>query len=118
MKKETVPCIISCKPISSSLISIRVSAKPHNITIIQVYAPTSDYDDLFMTMIKSKIFYKELDKVIKDTLRKISHSSKVIGMQKWEETHMKIGQEQQDDFVLEKRMTGDFVSLNLQNDTK
>ena len=32
-------------PISSRLISIRISARPRNITIIQVYAPTSDHED-------------------------------------------------------------------------
>ena len=37
--------IISCTSISSRLISIRISARPHNITVIQVYAPTTDHKD-------------------------------------------------------------------------
>ena len=40
VKKEAVGTVISCTPISSRLISIRISAKPQNITAIQVYAPT------------------------------------------------------------------------------
>ncbi|XP_052227741.1 probable serine/threonine-protein kinase roco4 [Dreissena polymorpha] len=43
--KEVVNSAISCTPISSRLISIRVSATPHNITIKQVYTPTADYKD-------------------------------------------------------------------------
>ncbi len=45
VRKESANSVISCTPISSRIISIRVSAKPHNMTIIQVYAPTSDHDD-------------------------------------------------------------------------
>ena len=45
VRKEIFGSDISCTPISSRLISLRVSAKPHNMTIIQVYAPTSDHDD-------------------------------------------------------------------------
>ncbi|GFS10986.1 craniofacial development protein 2 [Elysia marginata] len=45
VRKEIANCIISATPISSRLISIRLAAKPHNITAIQVYAPTSDHED-------------------------------------------------------------------------
>ena len=38
--KEVVSSIISCTPISSRLISIRISVRPHDITVIQVYTPT------------------------------------------------------------------------------
>ena len=37
--------VMGCRPISSRLIVIHLRASPFNITIIQVYAPTSDYDD-------------------------------------------------------------------------
>ena len=36
---------MGCRPVSSRLITIRLRASPFNITIIQAYAPTSDYDD-------------------------------------------------------------------------
>ena len=44
LRKEVVGNAISCIPISSRLISIRISARPHNITVIQVYAPTSKHE--------------------------------------------------------------------------
>ena len=34
-----------CHPISSRFMTVRLRASPFNITIIQVYAPTSSYDD-------------------------------------------------------------------------
>ena len=36
---------IGCRPVSSRLITIRLRASPFNITTIQAYAPTTDYDD-------------------------------------------------------------------------
>ena len=35
VKKENVNAVIECTPISNRLISIRIAASPHNITIIQ-----------------------------------------------------------------------------------
>ena len=37
--------VMGCRPIASRLISIRLRAYPFNITVIQVYAPTTDYSD-------------------------------------------------------------------------
>ena len=45
VRKEITGSVISCMPILSRPISIHVSAKPHNMTIIQVYAPTTDHND-------------------------------------------------------------------------
>ncbi|KAH3735255.1 hypothetical protein DPMN_041719 [Dreissena polymorpha] len=42
--KEVVDRVISCTPVYSWLISIRISMRNHNITIIQVYASKSDYE--------------------------------------------------------------------------
>ena len=36
---------MECRPVSSRLIAIRLRAASFNITIVLVYAPTSDYDD-------------------------------------------------------------------------
>ena len=36
---------MGCRLVSSWLITIRLKASPFNITIIQAYAPTTDYDD-------------------------------------------------------------------------
>ena len=59
VRKEIVNCVLSCTPISGRVISIRISAKPHNLTIIQVYAPTSDHTDE-----EIEEFYELLDTAI------------------------------------------------------
>ena len=65
VNKDRLNSVISCTPISSRLIAIRISARPQNITIIQVYAPTSDYDDEAV-----EEFYEEREKTIKNTSKK------------------------------------------------
>ena len=65
VRKEVVSSIIKCTPISSRLISIRISAKPHNITVIQVYEPTADHEDEGVEQ-----FYKQLDSILAKTPRK------------------------------------------------
>ena len=45
VNKDVVDAVLGCRPVSSRLISIRVRAASFNITIIQVYAPTSGHDD-------------------------------------------------------------------------
>lgn len=37
--------VITCMPINGRLITLRIAANPKNIFIIQVYAPTSEYDN-------------------------------------------------------------------------
>ena len=51
--------VIGCHPISSRLMIVRLRESPFNITIIQVYAPTSSYDE-------SKVdeFYRELQSLV------------------------------------------------------
>ena len=44
MHKDIVNAIFGWRPVSSRLISIRLRATPSNITIIQVYPPTSGYE--------------------------------------------------------------------------
>ena len=43
--KVIVNTVMGCRPVSSRIITIRLRAVPFNITIVQVYAPKSDYDD-------------------------------------------------------------------------
>ena len=43
--KNTSKAVLGCTFISSRIISIRISSSPFNITIFQVYAPTTDYSD-------------------------------------------------------------------------
>ena len=65
VNKDRLNTVISCTPVSNRLIAMRISARPHNITIIQVYAPTQDYDDDAI-----EEFYAELEETIKKTPKK------------------------------------------------
>ncbi|XP_076443957.1 uncharacterized protein LOC143282244 [Babylonia areolata] len=56
---------MSCTPVTSRVISIRVSAKPNNITIIQVYAPTTDHEDQDV-----EEFYEKIEDTIKKAPQK------------------------------------------------
>ena len=56
--------VMGCQPISSRLITIFLRATPFNITIMQAYAPTTEYDD-------EKIdFYKQLQEVLDQVSKK------------------------------------------------
>ena len=69
-------------PILSTLISIHVSAKPHNMTIIQVYAPTTDHDDK-----EVKRFYELLESTITEVPKK---DILIIQGNLYVETHSKV----------------------------
>ena len=60
--KNIVNTVMECRPVSRRLITIRLRAVPFNITIVQVYATTSDYDDN-----KIEEFYGQLQRVIDQT---------------------------------------------------
>ena len=60
--KNTVNCVMTCCPISSRLITIRLRANPFNISIIQAYASTSNESDDDV-----EYFYEELQKVLDKT---------------------------------------------------
>ena len=57
--KGIVKNVIGCRPISSRLMTVRLRASPFNITIIQVYATTSSYDDS-----EADKFYRELQSIV------------------------------------------------------
>ena len=63
--KNIVGAVLGCQPVSSRLISIRLRAVPFNITIIQVYAPTSGHDDSEVDH-----FYQKLQETIDQTPKK------------------------------------------------
>ena len=65
VRKEALGSVKSCMPISSRIIALQISAKPKNITLIQVYAPTSDHDDE-----EVETFYEELEETIKKAPKK------------------------------------------------
>ena len=53
---------MGCRPISSRLITIHLRAVPLNITVVQLYAPTSEYDHN-----KIEEFHDQLQNVIDQT---------------------------------------------------
>ena len=60
--KDIVKTVMGCCPVSSRLITIRLRAALFNITIVQAYAQTSDYDDN-----KTEEFNDQLQNVINQT---------------------------------------------------
>ena len=60
--KDVVDAVLVCRPVSSRLISIRLRAAPFNITIIQIYAPTTGHDDSEVDH-----FYQQLQETIDQT---------------------------------------------------
>ena len=78
--KDIVNSVIGCRPVSSRLITIHPRASPFNITIIQAYAPTSDYDDDDAV----EHFYDQLQEILdqspkKDILVVLSNWSTKVG---------------------------------------
>ena len=65
VNKDQVNSVISCRPVNSRIISLRIRAQPLNLTVIQVYAPTSDYQDE-----EVESFYDELEECIKEAPKK------------------------------------------------
>ena len=67
MHKDVVGAVavFGCRPVCSRLISFRLKAAPFNITIIQVYAPTSGHDDSEVDH-----FYQQLQETIDQTPKK------------------------------------------------
>ena len=63
--KDIVNTVMGCRPVSSRFITIRLRAVPFSITVVQAYAPTSDYGDN-----EIKTFYDELSNVADQTLKK------------------------------------------------
>ncbi|XP_071497554.1 uncharacterized protein [Diadema antillarum] len=65
VNKNIKDSVMECCPISSRLITIRLKAAPFNISIVQVYAPTTDYEDEVI-----EEFYTELQNTVEKTNKK------------------------------------------------
>ena len=61
------------------MISVRFQGKPFNITVIQVYAPTTNAEEA-----EVEWFYDDLQELLELTPKNMSFSSQWIGMQKEE----------------------------------
>ena len=60
--KDIVNNVIGCRSVSTRFITIRLRVVPFSSTIVQVYVPTSDYDDN-----EIEEFYDQLQNVIDQT---------------------------------------------------
>ena len=65
MHKDIASVVLGCRPVSSRLISILLGAAPFNITLIQVYAPTSEHVDNEVDH-----FYQQLQEILDQTPKK------------------------------------------------
>ena len=59
------------------MISVRFQGKPFNITVVQVYAPTSNAEEA-----EVERFYEDVQELLEQYLKKMSFSLKGTGMQK------------------------------------
>ena len=78
--------VIGCRPISSRLMTVRLRASPFNIAIIQVYAPTSSYDDS-----EVDAFYRELRSLVDQILKQ----NILVVQGDW---NAKVGKDEQEDW--------------------
>ena len=65
VRKELINAVLNYTTISNRVISIRLKASPINITIIQIYAPTSTYNDEEIEQ-----FYETVDNTIQESHKK------------------------------------------------
>ena len=65
VNKNTKNSIIECMPVNERIIAIRVAGTPLNMTIVQVYAPTSECSEEVIDD-----FYEELEKLLRTVSRK------------------------------------------------
>ena len=64
--RDSVNTVMGCRPVSGRLIAIRLRAVPFKITVVQMYAPTSDNDENEV----EKQFYDQLQNVIDQAPKK------------------------------------------------
>ena len=77
VNKRVKNAVLGCKLKNSRMISVCFQGKPFNITVIQVYAPTSNAEEA-----EVEWFYEDLQDLLELTPKKMSFSSQGTGMQK------------------------------------
>ena len=77
VNKRVRNAILGCNFKNDRMISFHFQGKPFNITVIQVYAPTSSTEEA-----KVEWFYEDLQDLLELTPRKMSFSLYGTGMQK------------------------------------
>ena len=102
-RKKVLGGIIICIPISRRIISIRISARPHNITVIQVYVPTLDHEDEEVEQ-----FYEQLDSNMAKIPKKDNYTcTQGDWNAKVGQMYTNTGQGQQEYLALERQTTED-----------
>ena len=71
--------VLGCNLQNDRMISVRFQGKPFNITVIQVYAPTSNAEEA-----EAEQFYEDLQDLLELTPKKMSFSLQGTGTQKQE----------------------------------
>ena len=69
VKKRVRNAVLGCSLENDKMISVRLQGKPLNITVIQVYAPTSNAEGA-----EVERFYKNLQDLLELTPQKMSFS--------------------------------------------
>ena len=77
VNKKVQNAELGCNLKNDKMISVRLQGKPFNITVMQVYAPTSNAEEA-----EVERFYEDLKDFLERTLKKMSFSLKGTGMQK------------------------------------
>ena len=77
VNKRVQNAALGCKLKNDRMISVRFQGKPFNITVIQVYAPTSNAEET-----EVERFYEDLWDLLELTPKKMSFSLQGTGMQK------------------------------------
>ena len=77
VNKRVWNAVLGCNLKNDRMISVHFQGKPFNITVIQVYAPTSNAEEA-----KVEWFYEDLQDLLELTPKKMSFSLQGTGMQK------------------------------------
>ena len=77
VNKKVQNAVLGCNLKNDRMTSVRFQGKPFNITVIQVYAPTSNAEEA-----EVERFYEDLKDFLELTPKKMSFSLQGTGMQK------------------------------------
>ena len=65
VNKRVQNAVLGCSPKNDRMISVRFQSKPFNITVIQVYAPTSNAEEA-----EVECFYEDIEDLLELTSKK------------------------------------------------
>ena len=77
VNKRVQNAALGCNLKNDRMISVHFQGKPFNITVIQIYAPTTNAEEA-----EVEWFYDDLQDLLESTPKKVSFSSQGPGVQK------------------------------------